>query len=172
LQVEQLRLRELAPQTEPGGGKRYSLRISVKIAKARLATVKGFRRATYRPIEKNAIDESSGGRYLPVLRVFSHARAIAHDGCSINYGIAIRRDTDEAIRKSARILSVVIRRRDLKIIFAPVIFAPNIFAPNISRHDALIRRLQSLTRRRPDFFAPLDAASVISGCNRLQNAIN
>jgi hypothetical protein len=102
-----------------------------------------------------------------VLRVFSHARAIAHDGCSINYGIAIRRDTDEAIRKSARILSVVIRRRDLKIIFAP-----DIFAPNISRHDALIRRLQSLTRRRPDFFAPLDAASVISGCNRLQNAIN
>jgi hypothetical protein len=34
---------------------------------------------------------------------FSDAREIARDGCSINYGIAIRNDTDEAIRKAARI---------------------------------------------------------------------
>jgi hypothetical protein len=49
------------------------------------------------------IDESAEVDIARYCREFSDAREIARGGCCINYGIAIRNDTDEAIRKAARI---------------------------------------------------------------------
>jgi hypothetical protein len=84
----------------------------------RLATVKAFRRATYRPIEKTRSMKAAEVDISQCCPEFLQMRAMAHDGCSINYGIDIRSDTDEAIRKAVQILSVVIRRNDLKVIFS------------------------------------------------------